>query len=155
MRKEMGLSSAASCGGFSDRENGKKLYIYIQVWGGWTGTVLPPWREFTTRPRADVHSDSLSDQVPVEVIGNLLIGTRRWDRWPRNHVVCCQGERQAIKETGWAASPSPAPMTPWRKRAAPDWSAHGPLCYRLLTQRQVTQQSISHTLCTFEDYLTP
>lgn len=42
---------------------------------------------------------SLSDQVPVEVIGNLLTGTRRWDRWPRNHVVCCQGERQAIKET--------------------------------------------------------
>lgn len=107
MRKEMGLSSAASCGGFSDRENGKKLYIYIQAWGGWAGTVLPPWREFTTRPRADVHSDSLSDQVPVEVIGNLLIGTRRWDRWPRNHVVCCQGERQAIKETGCAASPSP------------------------------------------------
>lgn len=88
MRKEMGLSSAASCSGFSDRENGKKLYIYIQVWGGWAGTVLPPWREFTTRPWADVHSDSLSDQVPVEVIGNLLIGTRRWDRWPRNHVVC-------------------------------------------------------------------
>lgn len=88
MRRKRGLSSAASCGGVSDRENRKKLYIYIQVWGGWPGTVLPPWPEFTTRPWADVHCDSLSDQVPVEVISDLLIGTRGWDRWPGNHMVC-------------------------------------------------------------------
>lgn len=59
-----------------------------------------PMARFTTRPRADVHSDSLSDQVPVEVISDLLTGTRRGDRWPRNHVVCCREERQTIKEAG-------------------------------------------------------
>lgn len=50
--------------------------------------ALSPWPDFTTTPWADVHSGALSDQVPVKIIGDLLIGTRRWDGWPRNHVVC-------------------------------------------------------------------
>lgn len=41
MRRERGLSSAASCSGFSDRENRRKLYIYIQVWGEWAGLFFP------------------------------------------------------------------------------------------------------------------
>lgn len=44
MRRERGLSSAASCSGFSDRENRKKLYIYIQVRGGWRGLLFPRGR---------------------------------------------------------------------------------------------------------------
>lgn len=44
MRRERGLSSAASCSGFSDRENRKKLYIYIQVRGGWRGLLFPHGR---------------------------------------------------------------------------------------------------------------
>lgn len=33
-------------------------------------------------------SNALGNQVPIEVIWDLLTGPRRWDRWPRDHVVC-------------------------------------------------------------------
>ena len=38
-------------------------------------------------------SNALGNQVPIEVIWYLLIGPRRGDWWPRDHVVCC-GERK-------------------------------------------------------------
>jgi hypothetical protein len=46
--------------------------------------------------------DVLSDQVPVEVIRNLLVGTWRWDWWPRDHMMCCQEERKRVR--GWIRS---------------------------------------------------
>lgn len=33
-------------------------------------------------------SNALGNQVPIEVIWDLLTGPRRWDRGPRDHVVC-------------------------------------------------------------------
>lgn len=54
MRRERGLSSAASCSGFSDREQKEAMYLYTGS-GKVGGTVLPPWQEFTTKPQADVH----------------------------------------------------------------------------------------------------
>lgn len=50
-----GLSSAASCGGFSGRERKKKrIYIYIQERAeGWAGAGLPPLPCVTTLPWAD------------------------------------------------------------------------------------------------------
>lgn len=88
------LSSAASCGGFSDRERTKRGYISIYRLGkGQAEVALSSWPDVTTRPWADVHA-LLSDQIPVEVIGDLLTGTRGRDRWPRDHMVCCWEERQ-------------------------------------------------------------
>lgn len=56
-RKE-GLSSAASCGGFSDRERKKTEYISIYRQGGrgWAGAALSPLPDFTTQPWDDSHT---------------------------------------------------------------------------------------------------
>jgi len=68
----------------------KRLYKYIQQGGrGGPGPFLPHCQ--TSLPslglRAALH-DALSDQVPVEVIRDLLVGARRGNRWPRDHMVC-------------------------------------------------------------------
>lgn len=66
------------CGGFSDRESREKLRSMYRM------------GRDRSSPQALGRSPlcSLSDQVPVEVIRNLLTGTRRGHRGPRNHVVC-------------------------------------------------------------------
>lgn len=91
-----GLSSAASCGGFSDRERKKEdihiylyMYIYIRKVGSdGLGLLSPHCQASPPSPelRATLY-DALSDQVPIEVIRDLLIGTRRWNCWPRDHMV--------------------------------------------------------------------
>lgn len=86
-----GLSSAASCGGFSGRERKKKGYISIYRKGqkGGRGLGFPHCPVSPPSPGLMAGlSNALGNQVPIEVIWDLLTGPRRWDWWPRDHVVC-------------------------------------------------------------------
>lgn len=91
MRQERGLSSAASCSGFSDRAR-KKEDVYLCTGElGRDGLGLPFPHRRTSPPSPGLTAtldDALSDQVPVEIIRDLLTGTRRGNWWPRDHVVC-------------------------------------------------------------------
>lgn len=91
-----GLSSAASCGGFSGRERKKKGYISIYRQGrkGRWGLGFPHCPMSPPSPGLMARlSNALGNQVPIEVIWYLLTGPRRGHWWPRDHVVCC-GERK-------------------------------------------------------------
>lgn len=87
-----GLSSAASCGGFSGRERKKKkgyISIYRKGQKGGRGLGFPHCPVSPPSPGLMAGlSNTLGNQVPIEVIWDLLTGPRRWDRGPRDHVVC-------------------------------------------------------------------
>lgn len=63
--------------------------MYRGIGEGWAGAALPHRQTSPPSPGLTATlDDALSDQVPVEVIRDLLTGTRRGNRWPRDHVVC-------------------------------------------------------------------
>lgn len=91
MRQERGyLRQHLAVASLTKKRKKKRIYIYIQARGGRDGLGLLFAHCQTSPPSPGLTAtlyDALSDQVPVEVIRDLLIGTRRWNRWPRDHMV--------------------------------------------------------------------
>lgn len=73
----------------TEKEKKKDIYLYTGKGGrNGLGLLSPHCQPSPPSPGLTATlCDALSDQVPVEVIRDLLTGTRRWNRWPRDHMV--------------------------------------------------------------------
>lgn len=76
----------------AEKEQNKRIYIYLYTGKGrrdGLGLLLPHCQASPPGPGLRVTlRDALGDQVPVEVIRDLLVGTRMRNRRPGDHVVC-------------------------------------------------------------------
>lgn len=94
MRQKRGgyLRQHLAVASLAEKEKKKKEDIYLYTGKGGRdglGLCFPHCQTSPPSPGLMARlSDALGNQVPVEVIRDLLIGPRRWNWRPRDHVVC-------------------------------------------------------------------